>query len=155
VAIYVPRARRRRNLILVAVAGVVLGLVLGAVVGRASAPTVDGRVRSVRNEARDIAAQLHVVSFHITSGAASETAGGTAGADLALSRTETDLRRLLGRAPWVPAKTAGDLLADTVALRTEARADAATPAFGRRVDALAGRIEATFGAAAPASGGSG
>ena len=40
-AIYVPRARRRRNLILVGVAGLVVGLVGGGVVGRASAPTVE------------------------------------------------------------------------------------------------------------------
>ena len=57
--------------------------------------------------------------------------------------------------PWVPAKTAGDLLTATVALRTEARGQAGTPAFGQKVDALAGRIEATFGAAAPAATGSG
>ncbi len=154
-AIYVPRARRRRNLILVAVAAAVAGLALGAVFGRASAPTVDGRGRSGRNQARDVAAQLRVVSLHAENQAASVAAGGDAGADLALGRTETDLRRLFRRAPWVPTKAASDLLADTVALRTEARGEAGTPAFGQKVDALAGRIEATFGAAASASTGSG
>jgi hypothetical protein len=142
-------------MILVGVAGVVVGLAVGAVFGRASAPTVEGRVRSVRSEARDIAAQLRVVSLHAEDKTASLAAGGDAGADLALGRTERDLRRLFGRAPWVPAKTAGDLLADTVALRTEARGQAGTPAFGRKADALAGRIETTFGAAAPPSTGSG
>jgi hypothetical protein len=155
VAIYVPRARRRRNLILLGVAALVVGLVLGAVVGRASAPTVEDRVRSVRSEARDIAAQLRVVSLHAEDQAASVAAGGDAGADLALGRTETDLRRLFKRAPWVPAKAAGDLLTDTVALRTEARGQAATPAVGRKIDALAGRVEATFGGAAPAGSGPG
>jgi hypothetical protein len=155
VAIYVPRARRRRNLLLVGVAGVIVGLVVGTVVGRASAPTVEGRVRSVRSEARDIAAQLRVVSLHAEDKTASVAAGGDAGADLALGRTETNLRRLVGRAPWVPTRTAGELLADTVALRSEARGEAGTPAFGRKVDALAGRIEATFGAIGPASTGAG
>jgi hypothetical protein len=155
VAIYVPRARRRRNLILVGVAGLVLGLVLGGVFGRSSAPTVEDRVRSVRTEARDVAAQLRVVSLHAEDKTASVAAGGDAGAELALRRTETDLRRLFRRAPWVPTKTATDLLADTVAVRTEAPGQAGTPAFGRRVDALASRIEATFGAAAPVPTGSG
>jgi hypothetical protein len=140
---------------LLGVAALVLGLVLGAVIGRASAPTVQDRVRSVQREARNIAAQLRVVSLHAEDKTASLAAGGDAGADLALGRTESDLRRLFGRAPWVPAKTAGDLLADTVALRTEARGQAGTPAFGRKVDALAARIETTFGAAAPPSTGSG
>lgn len=145
-AIYVPRARRRRNLILVGVAGLVLGLVLGGALGRSSAPTVGDRVRSVRNEARDVAAQLRVVSFHESQGTPSLNGTGDAGADLALRRTETNLRQLLRRAPWVGTKTGSDLLADTVALRTEAPGRARTEAFGRKVDALADRIEATFGA---------
>ncbi|HKN40196.1 MAG TPA: hypothetical protein VJ456_13925 [Acidimicrobiia bacterium] len=145
-AIYVPRARRRRNLILVGVAGLVLGLVLGGVIGRSSAPTVEDRVRSVRSEARAVAAQLRVVSFHESAATPSLAVNGDAGADLALRRTETDLRRLFRRAPWVGTKTRSDLLSDTVALRAEAPTQARTEAFGRKVDALAGRIEATFGA---------
>jgi hypothetical protein len=145
VAIYVPRARRRRNLILIGVVSVVAGLVVGGLVGRASAPTVDDRVSSVHRQARDIAAQLRVVSLHAEGKAASLEAGGDAGAELALSRTETDLRRLFRRAPWIGPKTATDVLAGTVALRSEAPGHAGTPAFGQQVDALAARIEATFG----------
>jgi hypothetical protein len=146
-AIYVPRSRRRRNLVLVGVAGLVVGLILGALAGRASAPTLEERVRSVRNDARDIAAQLRVVSLHDEAGAQSLAAGGDAGADLALRRTETDLRRLFRRAPWLPAKAETDLLGETAALRAAAPGGAADRAgFGRKVDALAGRIEATFGA---------
>ena len=146
-AIYVPRARRRRNLIAVAVAGLVVGAALGLAVGRGSAPTVEARVRSVRTGARDIAAQLRVVSLHEESGAKSLTGGGDAGAELALRRAETDLRALFKRAPWVTAKTATDLLSDTVALRTEAPGQASSPDFGKQVDSLADRIETTFGAA--------
>lgn len=144
-AIYVPRARRRRNVVLVGVAGLVVGVVLGSVVGRASAPTVEDRVRSVRNEARAIASQLRVVSLHETAGASSLAATGDAGADLALRRTETNLRRLVRRAPWVTSKAAADLLGDTVALRAAAPGQARTDAFGQKVDGLADRIEATFG----------
>jgi hypothetical protein len=146
VAIYVPRARRRRNLILVAVTAAVLGAGLGLAVGRSSAPTVVDRVRSVRSEARAIASQLRVLSLHAEDQASSVAAGGDAGADLALRRTETNLQRLSRRAPWVPGKTAADLLADTVALRASAPGRAATPAFGKQVDNLADRIESTFGA---------
>jgi hypothetical protein len=145
-AIYVPRARRRRNLVLVGVTGLVLGLVLGAVIGRSSAPTVEDRVRSVRTEARNIAAELRVVSLHASDQTASLAAGGDAGAVLALRRTEADLRGLVKRAPWVDAKAATDLLADTVALRVAAPGQASTPAFAKQVDELARRIEATFGA---------
>jgi len=145
-AIYVPRARRRRNLIAVGVAGVVVGAGLGLAVGRGSAPTVEDRVRSVRSEARAIASQLRVVSLHETAGAQSLEVSGDAGADLALRRAETNLLHLSKRAPWVPSKTAADLLSDTVALRAEAPTQARSGDFGRKVDGLAGRIEATFGA---------
>ena len=145
-AIYVPRARRRRNLILVGVAGLVIGLLLGALSGRSSAPTVEDRVRSVRAEARAIASQLRVVSLHEEAGTASLSVKGDAGADLALRTAETNLRRLFRRAPWIGSKTAADLLGDTVALRAAAPGQARTDAFGRQVDALADRIVATFGA---------
>jgi len=145
VAIYGPQARRRRTLILVRVAGLVVGAVLGAVAGRSSAPTVEDRVRSVRGEARAISSQLRVVSIHEEENASS-LGNGDAGADLALRRTETDLRRLFRRAPWVPSKAAADLVADTAALRAAAPGQARTPAFGKQVDGLADRIETTFGA---------
>jgi hypothetical protein len=148
VAIYIPRARRRRNVITIGVAGVVVGVALGLAVGRASAPTVEARVRSVRSEARAIASQLRVVSLHEAAGASSlGTGAGDAGADLALQRTDTNLRRLFKRAPWVPSKTAADVVGQTVALRAEAPGQARTEAFGQKVDALADRIETTFGAA--------
>jgi hypothetical protein len=145
-AIYVPRTRRRRNLILVGAAGLVVGVMLGSVAGRASAPTVEARVRSVRSEARAIASQLRVVSLHEAAGATSLAGNGDAGADLALRRTEANLQRLVRRAPWVTSKAAAELLGDTVALRASAPGQARTPAFGQKVDGLADRIEATFGA---------
>ena len=145
-AIYIPRARRRRNLIAVSVACLVVGAALGLGIGRSSAPTVADRVRSVRTEARDIAAQLRVVSLHEESGAKSLATGSDAGAALALRRTETNLRALFPRAPWVTTKTATDLLSDTVALRAEAPGQANSPEFGKQVDSLADRIESTFGA---------
>jgi hypothetical protein len=146
VAIYVPRARRRRNLIMIGVAGLVVGLALGSAAGRSSAPTVEDRVRSVRSEVRAITSQLRVVSIHEGEGAASLAAGGDAGADLALQRTETNLRRLFTRAPWVPSQAGAELLADTVALRAAAPRQASTEEFGQKVDDLASRIEETFGA---------
>jgi hypothetical protein len=144
-AIYVPRTRRRRNLILIGVAGILLGLAVGLVAGRSSAPTVEDRVRSVRTEARAIASQLRVVSLHEEKSAASFTGGGDAGADLALRRTETNLRQLFRRAPWVSSKTAADLTATTAALRAAAPGQAHSDAFGKQVDGLADRIEETFG----------
>jgi hypothetical protein len=146
-AIYVPQARRRRNTILAGVAALVVGAVLGGVAGRSSAPTVEDRVGSVRKEAQAIASQLRVVSLHEGSGAASLNGGGDAGADLALQRTETRLKALVKRAPWITSKTAAGLIGETATLRGEAPRQANSEAFGKQVDDLADKIEATFGAA--------
>jgi hypothetical protein len=144
-AIYVPRSRRRRNLILIGVAALVVGVILGVAAGRSSAPTIEDRVKSVRSEARAIASQLRVVSIHEGEGAASLSGGGDAGAGLALQRTETNLRALFKRAPWVTSKTAAELISETTALRSAAPTRARTEAFANEVDALADRIEQTFG----------
>ena len=144
-AIYVPRARRRRNTLLLGLAGLLLGVLLGAAAGRSSAPTVEDRVKSVRTEARAIASQLRVVSIHEGEGAASLSGGGDAGAGLALQRTESNLKALFKRAPWVGPKASGELVAETTALRTEAPNQARTEKFANDVDALADQIEKTFG----------
>ncbi|MCA1844856.1 MAG: hypothetical protein LC792_17015 [Actinobacteria bacterium] len=146
-AIYVPRARRRRNTILIGLAALVVGAILGGVAGRSSAPTVEDRVGSVRKQAQAIASQLRVVSLHIRSGAVSLTGDGDAGADLALQRTETKLEALFKWAPWITSKTAAGLVGETATLRAEAPRQANSDAFGKQVDDLADKIEATFGAA--------
>jgi len=144
-AIYVPRARRRRNTILVGVAGLVVGVILGIAAGRSSAPTLEDRVKSVRSEARAIASQLRVVSIHEGEGAISLSGGGDAGAALALQRTETNLRALFKRAPWVGPKTSAELISETTALRSAAPNRARTEQFANDVDALADKIDRTFG----------
>jgi hypothetical protein len=144
-AIYVPRARRRRNLIVIAVAALVVGAILGIGIGRTSAPTIEDRAKSVRSEARAISSQLRVVSIHEGEGAASLSGGGDAGAGLALLRTETNLKALFKRAPWVGPKASGELIAETTALRAAAPNEARTEKFANRVDALADQIEQTFG----------
>jgi hypothetical protein len=144
-AIYVPRARRRRLLILIGVAGLLVGAVLGIAAGRSSAPTIEDRVKSVRSEARAITSQLRVVSIHEGEGAVSLSGGGDAGAELALQRTETNLRALFKRAPWVTTKTSAQLISETTALRSSAPTKARTEEFAKEVDALADKIEQTFG----------
>jgi len=144
-AIYVPRARRRRNLILVSAAALVVGAILGVTAGRSSAPTIEDRVKSVRSEARGIASQLRVVSIHEGEGAVSLSGGGDAGAGLALQRTEANLRTLFKRAPWVGPKTSTELISETTTLRAEAPNQARTEKFANDVDALADKIEHAFG----------
>ncbi len=57
-AIYVPPSTRRRRLVLLVAAGLVVGLLLGFVVGRGTAEGIDDAVESVRDQAADAATAL-------------------------------------------------------------------------------------------------
>ncbi|MBW8825277.1 MAG: hypothetical protein JF603_02845 [Acidobacteria bacterium] len=137
-AIYVPAGRRRRSLLLSSAAVLLVGLLAGFGLGRATAPTVDDRVRSVRTEAREIAAGLRVISLHEQAGA------GDVGARLVLQRTRTQVAKAFGRAPWQPASARTALLHDVDALI--AADQAKSPDFATKIDALADEITTTFGA---------
>jgi hypothetical protein len=147
-ALYTPRAQRRRRLLVVAVSAFLLGGVLGGFVGRFTAPTVAERVAQVREQARQTSAQLRVLSLHVEAGAASLGAGGDAGARLALQRADGDLSRALQQAPWVPAEQGNALRTHLRELERVASGEAATKPFADDVNRLASEIDATFGISA-------
>lgn len=148
-ALYTPQTQRRRRVLIIAVAAFVVGGVLGGVVGRFTAPTPAERVAQVQEQARQMSAQLRVVSLHADSGAASLEAGGGAGSALALQRADGDLAGALEQAPWIPAQQGDALRSRLHQLQRTATAQAATPAFGADVDRLANDVDVTFGITAP------
>jgi len=141
-ALYIPPARRRRRLLLCTLAALVVGLLLGALVGRASAPTVDDRLSSVREHARQTAAGLRVIAIHDESQAISNQAD-DGGADLVLTDTRSQLRDEFGDAPWITL-TQREALYEALD-DLEAQPDKTSSAFGRDAEALARQIESTFG----------
>ena len=141
-AVYVPAARRRRRLLVFVGVALVAGLVLGALVGRATAPTVGDRISSVQEDARRTAAALRVLALHDESGAISNQAG-NGGADLVLTRTGAELRKEFDAAPWITTAQRAALLgalADLTAI-----SDRTSSEFGKAAEAVAGRIDSTFG----------
>lgn len=144
-AIYTPRAARRRRLALLVAAGFVVGAVLGVLGGRLTAPTVADQVAAVRVQAREVSAQLRVLSLHSEAGAASLGADGDAGASLALRRADEELTAAFDQAPWVLAAERADLHQRLQELERSAAADAASPSFGVLTDQLAADVDRTFG----------
>ena len=130
-AIYVPESRRRRTLIVVAVACVVVGLVLGFVAGRASAPSLASRVHDVQEQARKATSQLRVVALH------EDASTGTEGNALALRRAHDELAGAIDDAEWISAADGKALLAAVDALRADSAA--------RSIEAVAKKIDAAFG----------
>lgn len=150
-AIYTPQAQRRRQLVIVTVVAFLLGGLLGGFVGRIVAPTPADRVTSVREQARQTASQLRVLSVHFGDNAASLAAGGDAGAGLALQRADDDLTRVLQQAPWVTTQQGTNLLNNLHGLEAAVRAGTTKPPFASNVDRLAQDVDTTFGLASPAS----
>jgi hypothetical protein len=136
-ALYVPQSRRRRRLALTAAGTAVLGLVIGAGLGRLSAPTVDDRVAGVRNDARDTASGLQVISLH-----AEATTVGAGGTDLVLARTARELADEFDRAPWVDSGQRRIVLAALTDLT--GRQDKGSPAFGEAAGRMATMITDVF-----------
>jgi hypothetical protein len=136
-ALYVPQSRRRRRLALTAAGTAVLGLVIGAGLGRLSAPTVEDRVASVRNDARDTASGLQVISLH-----AEATTVGAGGTDLVLARTARELADEFDRAPWIDSGQRRIVLQALTDLT--GRQDKGSPAFGEAAGRLATMITDVF-----------
>lgn len=144
-ALYTPETKRRRKLVILAVAGFILGGVLGGFVGRFTAPAPADRVAAVREQARQTSSQLRVLSLHVEAGAVSLGTGGDAGAGLALQRADADLTRALEQAPWITTQNRAALSTHLHDLERTASSGAATKPFAADVDSLATEIDNTFG----------
>ena len=130
-AIYVPESRRRRTLILVAVACAVVGLVLGFIAGRGTSPSLADRVRDVQEQAREATSQLRVVALH------EDASTGTEGNSLALKRAHDELVAALDDAEWITDADGKALLASIDALRGDSSAS--------DIEDVAKEIDAAFG----------
>jgi hypothetical protein len=143
VALYIPASRRRRRTIVFAVGALVLGLLVGVLIGRASVPSVNDRVHSVQERARQTASGLRVLSLHAQSNTTSNQTAGDGGASLVLQRTRDELNREFADAPWINTAARQQLLDELAAL--DAQSDRTDAAFGSAAEALASHIETTFG----------
>ncbi|MCB1040705.1 MAG: hypothetical protein KDA94_14405 [Acidimicrobiales bacterium] len=138
-AIYIPTRTRRRRALAAASIALVIGIGLGLVAGRASAPSARDQIRAIQADGREVSAGLRVLSLHGEAG----LAGDADGTDLALDRTESQLRQALEDAIWVRADERDELLASLE--RLTAIDDRATVEFGDAAAELADQIDEAFG----------
>jgi hypothetical protein len=143
VALYIPAGQRRRRTIALVLATLVVGLIAGVLIGRALAPSVEDRVRSVQSDARQTAAGLRVLVLHDEAGAVTNQSPGDGGADVVLARTRTELEDEFARAPWLSGRQRDELIQALDAL--VAIRDRTSAAFASAAESLAVKIEQTFG----------
>lgn len=99
----------------------------------------------MQEQARQMSAQLRVLSLHAEAGAASLGADRDAGSTLALQRADGDLARALDQAPWIAPAQGSALRTQLHGVERAASARAATPAFAADVNRLATDIDRAFG----------
>jgi uncharacterized membrane-anchored protein YhcB (DUF1043 family) len=146
VAIYMPAARRRRRAALALGAALVGGLVVGVFVGRFTAPSVDGRVATVRSEARTVQGELQATPINYEKELQGETqfveGGGVADA---LARARRQLDGALADTPWLGRESRASARAALAALSDARQSRVPPEEFSRLVTQASDQIGQVFG----------
>jgi gas vesicle protein len=146
-AMYIPPGRKRRRLLIWITASVIVGLVIGGILGRVTAPTVDDKVQSVRDDAAAAVAQLQALPIEYEkqiSGSKEFAKGG--GVDDALARTRSQLDDAIGNAPWLGPSQIDEVHKAIDDLRKDAQQQVSGAEFQHNLDQATETITNVFGA---------
>jgi hypothetical protein len=125
-ALYIPPARRRRRLVLVSAATLLIGLVVGVLVGRATTTSTAERITEVRTEANDIATRLQALSIEYEQALTGKGDTVQGGVLAALDGIDRDTARAVNTASWLTAanRTEVENALNQVRASAEAKVDA-------------------------------
>jgi hypothetical protein len=144
-AIYVPPTTRRRRLVLLVGAGLVVGLLVGFGLGRATSSGVDDAVSGVRDRATEAGTTLERLPIEYEQAVADSGGESTRTITEAIDRARAQLDRAWRDASWFgpevrkPVDAALDELDAAAAQRVPAAR------FGDAIDAAVTAVEGAFG----------
>jgi hypothetical protein len=146
-AMYIPPGRRRRRLLLWIGASLIVGLIVGGFVGRATAPSVEDKVRTARDDAAAAVAQLQAlpIEYQKQLGGSKEFAKGGGVAD-ALARTRSQLDDAISNAPWITPSQIDQIHQAIDGLRSDAQQQVSGSDFEHDLDQATETITNIFGA---------
>ena len=151
-ALYVSAGQRRRVVVVVGVAALILGVVAGFAIGRGTATSIDDSVESARRAGRTFASSLRVLPLEYEQVSAGNE-GRTSSAEDIVSRVLDREEQAIAAAPWLN-KAATAQLDGYLKVLTDAPANDLPPAeFEAAVDKAAAEVERLFGIGATASPG--
>jgi hypothetical protein len=151
-AIYVPPSTRRRRLVLLVLAGLVVGLGAGFGIGRATSSGVDDAVSSVKTEATDAAVALQRIPIEYQQAlddAVGESSGTLTGA---IARARSELDQAWDDASWFGPGVRRPVDDAIDAVDEVARQRGNPEQFQAAVDAAVSAIEAAFGVSVAGAG---
>ena len=146
-AMYIPPGRKRRRLLLWIGASVIVGLVIGGILGRVTAPTIEDKVKSARDDAAAAVAQLQALPIEYQkqlSGNQQFQNGG--GVDDALARTRSQLDDAISNAPWITPTQIDQVHQAIDGLRDDAKQQVTGATFQHNLDQATETITGVFGA---------
>jgi hypothetical protein len=146
VALYLPAGRRRRKVIIGLVGALVVGLLMGDVIGRLTAPTLEDKVTSAQDTARQVTARIRSTPNEYQkqlSGSDQFRSGGTVEQSLVAARTT--LRNAVSDAVWLGPSQRRELDAALAPVIDAARHKVIETRYRQLVEAAARRIDTGFG----------
>ncbi len=145
-ALYISAGRRRRRAVVAAVAVGVLAFVLGLLIGRQQVPSVGDQIRTVQDDAGQVATGLERLDTEYA-----KVVAGTdtlAGAVLApIDSVIATAQRALGGAPWITAQERAALVDALTQARASAEARDPADVFDQHLKDTAKLVRTTFGVA--------
>lgn len=142
-AVYAGPARRRRSMILIAIAALAAGLIIGVAIGRASATSIDDEISAGRDSARELVASLRVLPLEY--GQALEGSSETTLIQDTVDRSAAQVDIALDDAPWLTATQRRSVTNAVQAIRTAAGAKVPAPRFQAAIDRSTTTIQSVFG----------
>jgi hypothetical protein len=151
-AIYVPPSTRRRRLVLLVAAGLVVGLLLGFAVGRGTAEGIDDAVDAAKDQAEDAAVALQRIPIEYEQATAGAGGESTDTITRALASARDALHAAFDDATWFGPRPREEVDAEIDRLEAAVEARVAPEEFEAEVDAAVAAIEAIFGVDAAGAG---
>jgi hypothetical protein len=144
-AIYVPPSTKRRRLVLLAAASLVVGLLVGFGLGRATSSGLDDALEAVRGDAQDAAVGLQRLPIEYEQAAAGEGGESTRTITEAIARARADLDDAWEGAEWAGPDARKPVDAAIDELDAEVASGASPADFETAVEQAVDAIEAAFG----------
>ncbi|MSO86195.1 MAG: hypothetical protein EXQ71_01585 [Acidimicrobiia bacterium] len=150
-ALYVSAGTRRRRVLVIAGAALVVGLALGYVAGGAGSPSLSGEVQAVQARAAQATTALERLPIEYEQSLAGVGGESTGTIVDALDRAGAKLDEAYGAAIWLPEGASATTDAALADLAAAAAAGTPVADFAQGVTSLAEQIALTFALPAPAS----
>lgn len=144
-AVYEAPSRRRRTAVTIAVLAVIVGIVIGVVIGRATATSIDDKIKSGQDGGRELVTALRVLPLEYRQASAGSSE--TSLIEDTVKRSTARLPSALKGAPWLSAAQRRAATEAVAAVEAAASSKVPPADFEKVVARSTATLESVFGLA--------